>query len=97
MKKLFTNIDQSRIGLYQSMLSGSGIETLIKNKNAPYKVEWPEFWVINDDDYDAAIALFKQLDTKLGEPIESWTCSECGKDIEEGFGECWNCGSLKAS
>ncbi len=97
MKKIFTNMDQSRVGLHQSFLQESGIETLIKNKNAPYKQEWPELWVINDADYETALNLFKELDTKLSEPIESWDCPDCGENIEEGFGECWNCGTLKAS
>ena len=82
MKKLFTHIEQSRVGLYQSVLEESGIKTLIKNKNSPYKVEWPELWVVNDAEYEQAIKLFKELDTALNETIESWTCSQCGEDVE---------------
>ncbi len=96
MKRLYTNMDPSRVGLYQSLLEENGIESLVKNDNAPYKESWPELWVVEVDQFQLAMDLFQELDTKLATPIESWDCPECGKHIEEGFGECWNCGSLKA-
>lgn len=97
MKRIYTNMDPSRVGLYQSLLEEDGIQTLVKNNNAPYKEGWPELWVVEDDQYEASLDLFKELDTQLSVPISPWDCPECGKRIEEGFGECWNCGSLKAS
>jgi len=69
----------------------------LKNNNAPYKEVWPEVWVVNDDQYDDALKLFKELDTQLSVPVAPWDCPECGECIEEGFGECWNCGTVKAS
>lgn len=97
MKRIFTNRDPSRVGLFQSMLEESGIQTLIKNNNAPYKEGWPELWIVNDEEYETSVDLFRELNTQLSAPIESWKCPECGETVEEGFGECWNCGSLKAS
>ena len=97
MKRIYTNTDQSRVGMYQSLLEENGIQTLLKNNNAPYKEVWPEAWVVNDDQYDDALKLFKELDTQLSIPVAPWDCPECGECIEEGFGECWNCGAVKAS
>ena len=80
----------------QSLLAENGIESFVKNNNAPYKEGWPELWVVDEKQSEAALDLFQELDTALSKPVEAWDCAECGERVEEGFGECWNCGTLKA-
>lgn len=83
--------------MHQSFLAENGIESFVKNNNAPYKEGWPELWVVDEEQAEKALILFQELDTALSVPVEAWDCLECGKRVDEGFGECWNCGTLKAS
>ncbi len=95
MKRLLSKMDQASVGLYQSILEDSGIHTLVKNKNAPYKEAWPELWVMDNSQFEEAEALIDSLAAASDSPIDSWNCHECGEDVEKGFGECWKCGAMK--
>ena len=102
MKKIFVHIEFTRVGHYQSILEDSDIRTYVKNKDSavgmgeiPFTEVWPELWVVNDDDFDKAVNLLEEVTTALEETIEPWECPNCHEQIEEGFGECWNCSTLK--
>lgn len=103
MKHIYTHIEYSRVGHYQAVLEEKGIQTLVKNKDAaigmgeiPVVEIWPELWVVNDEDFEKAVEILKELNDVLERKIEPWVCQNCGKTVEYGFGECWNCGTLKA-
>jgi len=61
----------------------------------PLNEVWPELWVVNDDDFDMAVRILKEVNSALEVKIESWICHKCKEQVDEGFGECWNCGTLK--
>jgi hypothetical protein len=102
MKKIFFHPDFTRVDNYQLLLEARGINSFVQNKNAssilgdlPHTEVWPELWIANDSDYDAAMRTIEELDAALEAKIEAWDCPKCGEAIEEGFGECWNCGLPK--
>ncbi|MBT3376733.1 MAG: DUF2007 domain-containing protein [Lentisphaerae bacterium] len=68
MKKMATDIDFARIGLMQSALEESGIPTLMRNQELsqlagalPQGQVWPELWILDDDDYEAAKSLLEDI------------------------------------
>lgn len=100
MKKLFSHIDYTRIGHFQSILEQQGFRTFVKNLDAsvgmgeiPYTEIWPELWLYEDSEYEEAAALIDQLRNGLERTVEPWTCPACGTVVEDGFEECWNCGA----
>jgi hypothetical protein len=98
MRKIYEHIDHSRVGLYQSILESAGIRTHLKNVGAsigmgeiPFTQLFPELWVVEDSDYDHAIAILKPYH-EHGFPVDSdWQCPGCGEGVDGAFGECWNC------
>lgn len=66
MKQVFTTHRFETVGLYQSILEGEGIRTMIRNEHTsvldgsfPGDIIWPELWVLEDSDYDRAIEILK--------------------------------------
>lgn len=56
------------VGYYRSMLEEAGIETSVKNEYAqlaagevPFTQVYPELWVIEESDYEAAVELIREL------------------------------------
>ena len=104
MKKLFTHSDYGKVGHFESVLEGKGIRTLVKNKEAsgslvglPSPMTWPELWVVNESDHEVATQVINDLNSAIEAPTPAWKCPKCQTEVEEGFGECWNCGSVKES
>ncbi|MFC4991128.1 DUF2007 domain-containing protein [Rubritalea tangerina] len=68
MRKVYEDQDMTMVGYYQSVLQEEGVETAVKNEYAqlaagevPFQQVYPELWVVNDEDYEPAVALIKQL------------------------------------
>lgn len=59
----------------------------------PFTEVWPELWVVQDGDLDEATRILAEVKDSLREKSPSWVCTNCGETVDEGFGECWNCGS----
>lgn len=102
MKKLLSHLDFTRIGHYQSILQQQGHPCIVKNANAasvmgeiPYTEVWPELWILDELNYDKAVDILKEYDDGLPETVAPWLCPKCKTTIETGFGECWNCGTVK--
>ena len=56
---------------------------------------WPELWVVEDRDYDAAVAI---IDSALSESDASgWTCPRCRESNGPAFESCWKCGAARNS
>lgn len=101
MKMLCSHIDYARIGHFQSVLEAHGFEVFVKNLGAsigmgeiPYTEVWPELWLYDDSRYDEAVALIADLQKPRADAAP-WACPSCGTRVEDGFEECWNCGSAK--
>ncbi len=66
MKKIYENIDFTRVGYLQSILESAGIATLVKNEG-PSSLSgliavgqcYPELWIVDEDRYDEAMAVLR--------------------------------------
>ena len=99
MKKIYENLDFTRVGYFESILNEAGIETLVKNTGAsglmgevPIGQAYPELWIVNDAAYDEALKILEPYYRAIKESAKEWKC-ECGETIDGSFGECWNCGA----
>ncbi len=87
-------------GHIHSLLEASGIDSYLKNINLtggigelPINECWPEVWVINDSDYDAANEIIEAT-LAQAKIDQNWDC-QCGESIEGQFAVCWACGYEK--
>ncbi len=102
MKKIYEHLEYARVGHYEAILESEGIPTLVKNLGAsvgtgeiPFTEVFPELWVVNDEDYDRALALLEAYQPPDTTGLTDWTCPQCGERVEKEFGECWNCSTLR--
>jgi rubrerythrin len=102
MRKIYEHIEYARVGHFQTILEEAGIPTLVKNLDAsvgageiPFTEVFPELWVVEDADYDRALALLESYQPPAPGLLDDWVCQKCGEAVEKEFGECWNCGTLR--
>jgi len=58
----------------------------------------PAVWIQNDNRYEQARNLIRQIEDKtLNTPISNspWKCPNCGQDLEPQYTDCWNCGTSR--
>lgn len=98
MKKVFTADNLPMAGYIKSLLETRRIECILKNQNLagamgelPPIECWPEVWVLDDDDYEAAMHIVNSVINDKDTGKESWQCP-CGERIEGQFRVCWACG-----
>jgi hypothetical protein len=98
MRKVYENVEYARVGHFQSVLESSGIATHVKNLGASnasgevvFSQVYPELWVVDDNDYDAALELLRPLITHDLPEAPDWKCPGCGEHVVGTLGECWNC------
>ncbi len=101
MKELFRERDSTIVGYYQSVLESEGIPTFIRNQNAvtmmgteiPIPEFFPALCVVNDDDYDSAVAVIKERRNAENDAAsaEEWTCENCNEANPGNFDICWSC------
>lgn len=101
MIKIFEDFNFSRVGQMQSLLESAGIRTFIRNEYAssvvgelPFVEVIPQLFVLEEKDLLRAKELLR-LDLPVENAGESWTCPECGIDIEGNFSRCWKCGTAQ--
>ncbi len=101
MIKVFQAWEYSIVGHLQSLLETEGIATDFRNRDltqlggaVPMTEVWPELWVVNDEDADAAREIIEKFRDKDQNPDlqAPWKCPKCGEIVDGNFGECWNCG-----
>jgi rubrerythrin len=99
--KIFEDFNFSRVGQMQSLLESEGIRTFIRNEYAssvvgelPFVEVIPQLFVLEEKDLLRAKELLR-LDLPVENAGESWTCPECGIDIEGNFFRCWKCGTAQ--
>jgi hypothetical protein len=101
MTKVFENREIAIVGLMQSHLEAIGIPTVMRNQGLnqlggeiPFNEIWPELWVVNDSDLEAARAIVVEFRSPpTGPPPLPWTCLNCGETVDGNFAQCWNCDS----
>lgn len=101
MRKVFEHPASHEVGHYASILESHGIKASVRNENAsslvgevPFVAAYPELWVLDDDDYERAIALLAEY--RSAQPSgDAWTCPECGESVPGTFSGCWRCQALR--
>ncbi|MEO0446088.1 MAG: DUF2007 domain-containing protein [Verrucomicrobiota bacterium] len=101
MRKIYENLDYTKVGHFKSILEEAGIEVFVKNQSSssvmgevPFTEVYPELWVMKEDNYARAeeiLIAFRRTETE-SEVIEDWVCAHCESAVEAPLGECWNCG-----
>ncbi len=98
MKKLYIASDIIEARLLDSILRSQGLSSIVRNESLqggigelPYVEIWPEIWIKNLNDWEAAQELLKGF-TKIN-PEEDWVCSNCQESNPGSFKTCWSCGA----
>ena len=103
MKKIFSSTNLGIVANVKNLLENQGIITVMKNYyllgamgEVPPGECWPELWILDDNQYEDALALIKENQSASSEPSPPWLCNSCGELLEGQFTQCWKCGnSLK--
>jgi hypothetical protein len=100
MKPIYSGQDLLRMGHLKGVLETYGIECVVRNLHLTAGIGelppiecWPEIWVMDDADYERALAVLERALAPLRSVKLPWQCGRCGERIEGHFLECWNCGS----
>ncbi|RVU84675.1 DUF2007 domain-containing protein [Leucothrix sargassi] len=96
MKLVYTHENKLLVENAKNMLDLAGIESHLKNEFASGAAgdlvpteSWPEVWVLDESDYDKAVAVLQVLTDKL--TAEDWVCPNCQEANAATFEICWNC------
>ncbi len=103
MKRLYASHNTLLLEQLRTALDEAGIASSLRNENRtgqaagelPPIVCWPEIWVRDPADFDAAAKIRDQLLSQLEQPGADWICPECGERLEGQFGSCWQCAASK--
>jgi hypothetical protein len=100
MKLVYTHENRLLVNNAQNMLESRRINTLLKNEYAAGAMgdiapidSWMELWVLDEKDYQQAIALLNVLLNRLTTDTarEDWLCSQCDEHNDAAFDFCWKC------
>jgi hypothetical protein len=102
MKRVYSSLDRFMVGQLRNALESRGIACLVKNEflggaagELPPTECWPEIWVLEDGDLDAAKRVVSGELAAREAPAAPWRCLRCGQELEGQFGVCWHCGALR--
>ena len=103
MKKIYSSQDRLMSGHMRNILENEDIECIVKNEHLssilgeiPPIECWAEVWVVDDSQYDRAVEVVGSALASQDTPQSpSWTCTNCGEELEGQFTECWNCGTSR--
>ncbi len=102
MKRVFMDADPVLSGFVESLLVNAGIECIVRNQylgggvgELPVNECWPEVWVLDDTDANAATEIIERTLTTRTTDTREWICAQCGEHLEAQFGQCWSCGALR--
>jgi len=100
VKLIYTNENRFLVGNARNIVENSGIAVTLKNEYAAGGIgelspfdSWPELWVLDDSDYEAAVRLIASVTDPKSR--EQWVCNNCAETNDASFEFCWNCRSEK--
>lgn len=100
MKLIYTHENRFLVGNAHNILEQAGIRVVWKNEFASSAIgeispfdTWPELWVVDDADYDAAIHVIANALSAPNAP--EWVCGSCNELNDAAFETCWNCQAEK--
>jgi len=102
MKLLYTNENRYLVHNIQNIVVNAGFDIMLKNEFTagaagdlvPHET-WLELWLMNDDDYEHAMATITTSFSHASDP--SWLCEHCQEQNDASFDFCWNCQSSSPS
>ena len=96
MKKVYSNENSFLANNVKNLILAQGIDVFIKNEYSQGAVgelsafdAWPEVWVLDDADYDRAVAVVSLSQNSVSEA--DWICPHCGEHNDGAFEICWQC------
>lgn len=96
MKLIYTHENLILVVHAKNLLEQQGLLVTLKNEFARGAVgdisalsAWPEVWVMNDEDYEAAVKIIREA--TVDNSPESWVCKTCNEENDGSFDFCWNC------
>ena len=96
MLKIYTHENSLIVENVKNILKIEGIDSVLKNEFASGALgelapidTWPELWLENDSDANAATAIIEELSSSATGP--DWTCTKCNEENQASFQVCWNC------
>lgn len=96
MKLIYTHENRILVNNVQNILENADIAVTLKNEFAgggsgdlSFLTTWLEVWVINDEDYDAAMDIIKTSFNNTS--ASDWICNSCNETNAPSFDLCWNC------
>lgn len=102
MHEVFRDIDSTKVGMVDGILTESGIPTLLKNwtggsniTEIPIPALYPTVYVLNQSQVLEARELIREF--FAAKPIEAaeWSCRQCGETVDGFLTECWSCQAPK--
>ncbi len=100
MKKVFEKLSSHEVGFFKSHLEAHGIPTELRNGSMigsmSLELLFVELWVLDDGDYDRAVALLEEYRKNSRTEVEgTWQCASCGAEVPENFEQCWKCQTVR--
>ena len=96
MKKVYSNENSFLANNVKNLITAQGIDVFIKNEYSQGAVgelsafdAWPEVWVLDDEDYDQAMAVVSL--SQHSATAADWICQRCGESNDGAFEICWQC------
>ena len=103
MREISVHPDPSVVGYHKSILEDAGIACFIRNEHSSAVfgagalglVQSPIFdpvlCIVDDDRYEEAVGLLKDVLIPENAERPDWVCPTCGETIPGSFEVCWNC------
>jgi hypothetical protein len=94
VRDVYSARNPTQVGFYKQVLDDAGIPSFIRNENPPdpgVPIFDPTLCVINDGDYEQAIALIKARHEEESQPRADWKCPSCSEINPGNFEICWQC------
>ena len=102
MRKVYTSDNSAIIGHARQVLENHAIPCIVRNDfllggagELPVNETWPELWVVDDRDFDRALALVDDIVSADRKTDPPWRCASCGEPMEGQFTDCWSCGAAR--
>ena len=100
MRKVYSSDDFLLIGHLRQVLENNQVRCMVRNEHLiggagelPPIETWPELWVQEDAQFEAARALVDACLADQSRVRRDWVCPGCGEAVEGQFTDCWRCGA----
>ena len=105
MKMLYaakTSLEANELKL---VLDNAGLQAIVRGESGAALFglgagEYPEVWISDDTNFERARMLVEEFlgkTRKDAAPAATWTCPQCGQQLEAQFQECWKCADTETS